>query len=662
MVFIIALVICFIGLLFFNRLSSSQKYFLSWLNGLLINLAIISIGMILVFTNDIRQKNNWISNKYQAGQTLMATITEQPVEKPKSFKAEAEINYLISKDSMENVNGKIIIYFRKDTTASKVSFGDRIVFNQNLQEIKNSGNPSAFDFKRYSLFNGITHQVYLTENDFKILNEKNISSFHKFLHKTKTYILEVLKKYIPGKKEQGLAEALLIGYKDDLDKNLLQSYTNTGVVHIIAVSGMHLALLFLILDFIFKPLLRRHRTKWLHPVLVISILWLFTLLTGGAASIVRAAVMFTFIMIGKSMNREPAIYNILAASAFCLLLYNPFWLWDVGFQLSYAAVLSIVIFYKPIYGLVYIKNKLLDWLWSLVAVSIAAQILTTPLSIYHFHQFPVYFLITNLFAVPVSSLILIGELILVFISPIKILAAFFGEILYGVIWWLNTFIERLEQFPFALWDGLQINIAQTILLFVFIAAFSFWLFEKLKTAFWIAMFTLLFFVGIRAFSFYEAAHQQKIIVYNVPKYKAIDFINGRDYYFVGDNELLKDDFMRNFHIKPSRILHRISPVSQLQGLEKIGKWFVFNNKKIILIDSSYSAIGTLTPQNVDLAILSGNPRLYIADLLKHIIPAKIVVDGSAPAWRARYWKHDCDSFHIPYYDVTEKGAFVMKLH
>ena len=360
--------------------------------------------------------------------TIKAILDEQAIEKPKSLKAEAKITQLITKDSSFKVDGKIIIYFKKDGFGQQLKPGTQIIFNKTLQEIRNTGNPGAFDYKRYMLFNKVTHQVYLTSDDFRLLSERDISWFESFLYSAKTYVLNVFKRFIPGKKERGLAEALLIGYKEDLDKNLLQSYTNTGVVHIIAVSGMHLALIFLVLDSVFKPLLRHRKTKWLHPILVISILWIFTFITGGAASIVRAAVMFTFVMIGKTLRREASIYNILAASAFCLLLYNPFWLWDVGFQLSYTAVLSIVVFYKPLNNLVYFKNKSLAWLWSLLAVSIAAQILTTPLSVYHFHQFPVYFLLTNLFAVPVSSVILIGELILVLLSPIKFMAVFFAKI------------------------------------------------------------------------------------------------------------------------------------------------------------------------------------------------------------------------------------------
>lgn len=624
-------------------------------------IAFAALGMLLVFINDIRHQPFWFGKQYRNAQTIIVVIDEVPVEKVKSYKAEASVDALISNQQKINATGKIIIYFKKDSSVTMLQPGAQLIFKNPLQPIKNTGNPDAFDYKRYALFNKITHQVYLTGNDFEILPGKKISWFQVFLNNTKDYVLATLTTYIQGKKELGLAEALLLGYKDDLDKNLLQSYRNTGVVHIIAVSGMHLALIYWLLNVLFKPLLKRKSTRWLHPVLVLGILWVFCFITGGAASIVRAAVMFTFITIAKAFNRNTSVYNTLAASAFCLLCYNPYWLWDVGFQLSYAAVLGIIIFYKPVYDLVFIKNKMLDWFWRLIVVSITAQILTTPFSIYHFHQFPVYFLITNLLAVPVSSVILIGELILVLLSPLKVVAWLLGNILSGLIWWLNTFIERLEKFPFALWEGLQINVLQSVLLIVAIAAAGFWLIEKIKPAAWLACSALLLFVAIRSYSFYTALRQHKIIVYNVPKNRAIDFIEGRNFYSVADTALLKDEQLNNFNIKPSRVLHRVKPGGTLKKFSKNGDAISFGNKKILLLNAMPAKTGSVTKREIDLLILSGNPRLYISNVLNTVRPKLIVIDGSVPQWKARYWKKDCDSLHIPFYDVAEKGAFVMNL-
>ena len=224
---------------------------------------------------------------------------------------------------------------------------------------------------------------------------------------------------------------------------------------------------------------------------------------------------------------------------------------------------------------------------------------------------------------------------------------------------LNSFIEQLEQFPFALWSGLQINIIQTILLFILIAGVGFWLFQKLKAGFWIGFVALILFFGIRSYSFYEAASQKKLIVYNVPKYQAIDFINGRKYFFAGDLEIIEDPTLTNFYLRPSRIEQRVAPDNQLPGLKIHDNQFIFNNKKIIIVDAPLINSDKSVSAKVDVVILSGNPKLYISDLIKQITPAQIVIDSSVPAWKAGYWKKDCDSLQIPCFDVSEKGAFVM---
>jgi ComEC/Rec2-related protein len=244
-----------------------------------------------------------------------------------------------------------------------------------LQEIKNAGNPGGFDYKRYSLFQGITHQAFLKKEGLLSWIKRSNRYLAGILFPIRKKVLSVLRTNVPGEKELGLAEALLIGYKDDLDKNLVQSYTNRRCSyyrHFRIAPGTDI----LVICQLLKPLKRKKISKWLNPVIIISGLWLFSLLAGGQPSVLRSALMFSCIVLAGSLSRKTSIYNTLAFSAFVLLCINPYWLWDVGFQLSYVAVLSIMIFMKPIYNLFFIKNKILDFIWKLNAVSIAAQLLT----------------------------------------------------------------------------------------------------------------------------------------------------------------------------------------------------------------------------------------------------------------------------------------------
>ncbi len=317
---------------------------------------------------------------------------------------------------------------------------------------------------------------------------------------------------------------------------------------------------------------------------------------------------------------------------------------------------------KPVYNLLYYKNKLLDAIWKLNAVTLAAQVLTMPLSVYHFHQFPVYFFLTNLIAVPLSSVIVLGEILLCLISFIPAVALIVGGILSWLIRLMNGYVERIEVFPGALWDGLQINIGQAILLFIIIGGISFWLIEKLREGLFIGlMATLGFFVG-RSFSFIEAKRRQQIIIYNVPQKTAIDFIQGRDYIFYGDSGLEADDFTRNFHLKPSRVLNRVTAVSSINELLFCNKYISYRCKRILLVDSALSFSNRENKYDIDLLVVSKSPKLYIAGLAKSFNIKEIVFDGSVPFWKLVYWKKDCDSLHIPYYDVSEKGAFVMNLN
>lgn len=638
-----------------------KRYKLSVLNGMAVFSVFLALGALLTWYEDIRHHNQWLGKRYNTGDAIIVRLDEPLVEKTKSLKANASVAYLFHNDSLRLAKGKIIIYFKKDSALWQLNYGSQIIFKKPLQEIKNSGNPGGFDYKRYSLFQGITHQVYLQEGEFEILGSKKEKWLPSFIFRARDWVINILRTNIKGNKELGLAEALLIGYKDDLDQSLVQSYTNTGVVHVIAISGLHLGLIYWLLVQLLHPLQKRKKIRWLRPLLIITGLWLFSLLAGAQPSVLRSALMFTCIVLGEGYTKRTSIFNTLSLSAFILLCINPYWLWDVGFQLSYAAVLSIIIFMRPIYNWFYFKNKAIDFLWKLNSVTLAAQILTVPISIYHFHQFPNYFLLTNFVAVPLSSLILIGEIVLCMISFIPAVALFVGRILHWLIWAMNSYIERVEGILFSLWDGLQISILQAILLITAVAAISYWLMEQSGKALKWGLISTLSFLALRSWSFITADQQQKIIVYNVPQKQAIDFISGREYLFYGDSSLLADDFARNFHLKPSRILYRIKPAGNISAFIKNEQLFQYQSKKILLLDNSITYEPVEEKQPVDLLVISKNPKLYINRLLNSFVIRQIVIDGSNSSWKANLWKKDCDSLGIPCHNVTTEGAFVMNL-
>jgi competence protein ComEC len=643
---------CVLLVCIFSVLALKDKFRLHYLNGISINLLFAFLGALLVFVNDTRHDSNWFGHARNPSFVLV-TLEEPLQEKPNSYKALGTIQGIMDNE-WQISKGKVILYFQKAPAISLLGFGSQIMVKNKLQEIKNSGNPGSFDYRQYCLFQGITHQAYLSTADVVLLHQSP-SVFETFIYNSREWIIRVLKKYISGEKEQGLASALLIGYKNDLDKSLVQSYTNTGVVHIIAISGLHLGLIYWLLLLLTKPLAKTKSSKWLRLIIILFSLWLFSILSGAQPSVMRSVVMFSFLAVGDIISRRSNVYNNLALSAFVLLCYDPFWLWDAGFQLSYAAVLSIIVFYKPIYNWFFFSNKGIDFFWKLVAVTLAAQLLTLPVSIYHFHQLPLLFLFTNIVAVPLSSVILLGEIFLCAFFFIEPLAMATGKLLHLLIFWMNSYIEQWNKMPFALWNGLSINPLQTTFLMIFIASICYWLLSKRSQLLYIAIFCLLAFSGLRSFSFYHASQQKRIIVYNVPKLQAIDIVEGFRYNFIGDSVLLHDGFNRNFHLQPARIQLRVAPgqktLLRARNVEVQGK-------HILIIDGEANI-----PQhsNVDLLILSKNPGIDFSQFITRDLPRQVVIDGSVPVWKARLWQHDCDSLHIPCYNVQDKGAFILEL-
>ncbi len=664
----IAIFVNMLILVLFFYISLSERFRLFFIAGLATIFLFISVGALLVQYNNIKNNKNWFGRLYKTGNEVIALLDEPLSEKARSYKVNARVLKLLQHDSGNSVSGKIILYFKKESKQPPLHYGSMILFNKELQPIKNSGNPGGFDYERYALFQGITHQVYLKEGEYAILPTERKNWFRSFIYLAQRKVIHVIRDYILRPKEQGLAEALLIGYKDDLDQALVQSYTNTGVVHIIAISGMHIGLIYGLLMLLCKPLRRKKKFRLLTGLIVITGIWLFSIMAGGGPSVLRSALMFTCIVEASMLNRKTNIYNTLSISAFILLCIDPFWLWDVGFQLSYSAVLSIIIFFRPIYNWFYFKNRILDFIWKMNAVSLAAQVLTVPLSIYHFHQFPPWFLLTNFLAIPLSSVIILGEIALVAIAWWTHGAMFCGKLVTWMMWLMDSWIEAIEKFWFSLWDGLQVTVWQTILLYIFIAGMGFWSLpagmahaERSKKWLLTALLSLSLFAGIRAFSFFEKTKQQKIIIYNVPRYRAIDFVQGRKYFFAGDTELLRNDFLRNFHLKPSRVMNRISPSAEIPDLIIPDHFTRFGGLNILWLDTGSQLKLFPGKTRIDLLIISGKPKLNIPQLSRSLDICKIVFDGSVPFWKLSTWKHTCDSLHIAYHDVNEKGAFVMNI-
>jgi competence protein ComEC len=643
-------------IIIFSRLSLSLKYFYRWIPGIAINTLFVISGALIMHNTDIKNHQNWIGNYNTDSMAVLVTLQEPLVEKARSYKAEASVEAINSKGEWKDVKGNMLIYFSKDSSLPALQYGSQVLFYKPLQIIKNSGNPGSFDYKQYNAFQDIYHQVFLKTSDYIIAKTTGKSAFKNWLFDVRSAVIQKLQQYIKGDREAGVAEALLIGYRNDLDKDLVQAYSNTGVVHIIAISGLHLGMIYMALVWLLQPFKKTKWIKWIKPLIILSVLWIFTLLAGGVPSILRSAVMFSFIILGETIDRKSSIYNTLAASAFVMLCYNPYFLWDAGFQLSYAAVVSIILFAKPVYNWFYSTNKMIDFFWKLTSVTIAAQILTIPIIFYSFHQFPNLFLITNSIIVPLSSVVLFAELILLIFSFIPAAAAFVGFITNAMLTFMNGFIERVNNIPFAVYDGIQNSLTETILLYIFIVCICYWLLNKTKLPLFAGLGAMFVFITIDAYDNFTLKQQQKIIIYNIPQHNAIDFIAGKQYAFVGDTGLLNNDYLRNFHLKPSRTLHRIRSTDNLADLYISYPFIQFYGEKILLIDKPFK-FSSFNKIPLDLIVISKNPTVRIAEVAAVFNCRQYVFDGSNSTWKINQWKKDCDSLHLQHYSTAQKGAF-----
>ena len=651
-------------LMLFTLLPAYTGYRFRFLKGMAIQLLILTAGGWISHQQDIRNKEHWIGHHTNQKEILVVEISSAIIPKEKSFKAEARVRYCLQNGLQMKRCGKIFLYFRQDDHRKETLPvpGSLLLLQKPLQEIRNSGNPGAFDYKRYALFHGFTHQVFLTSSDYIAMPENHAGVYQQALWASQQNILDIIRRYIPGSKEKGLAEALLIGYKHDLDPELVQSYANTGVVHIIAISGLHLGLIYWLLQSLLRPLSKRKTGKWFPPLLIIAGLWAFSLLAGAQPSVLRSALMFSMIVLADCSGRKTSVFNSLAASATILLLINPYWLWDPGFQLSYAAVTSIMLFMKPVYNLLYFPNKFIDLIWKMNAVTIAAQILTLPLTVYYFHQFPLLFLVSNLIAVPLSSFILLGEILLVLLSVFPAAAGLTGKLLSHCIWLMNQCMEYIESIPGALWNGLQISFLQSILLLLIVTGACYGYLEKNRSSMFLAGCCLPVFMFLRTQSFIQCGRQQKIIVYNITRHSAIQMINGRNCYLRGDPSLLSDPNIQNYTLKPAQMMHRIGYRKALAGLHTSGNYIDFNGKRILLVNKPIRFRTAANRERIDLLILSKDARVYFRELIKALDIQQVVLDGTVTAGKMAFWKKDCDSLQIPFHAVSVNGAFEMKLN
>jgi len=559
----------------------TRNYSINKIWGVLISLILFFSGMQLV---SIKQQNMYIFNNTEY--TFIATLTEQPEEKENSVKTVLTIDYIKDSISWQRNSSQVLCYFQKDSLTLNLNLGDQILTKSYLNEIKHTGNPYAFNYKKYLKYKEIYNQCYIKADHYNIIAHDKGPKVRILSNKIRQKLLSIYQKNDISGDEFAVLSALTLGYKCELTPELKESFSTSGAMHILAVSGLHVGIIFIILCKLLSFLQKNKYGKILQSIIIIIVLFFYAFLTGLSDSVLRATIMFTFISFGIMFTRQTNIYNTISASALVLLIINPYSIMNVGFQLSYTAVISIVFFQPKIYSLLSFKNTIPDYIWQLISVAIAAQLGTFPITIYYFDQFPLYFILSNIIIIPLATVIVYGAIILFALSFSNILTFYFSKVLSFATFLLNRNVSFIEQLPYSKIDQILIDRYEVIILIILIFSISFFIITKRTNFFKYALWILsgLMFYNI---SFTYLKSQRSIFtVHNIPGLSAINFIEGNKAFFTCNKEMDTNDKNIIYNVAPLWREYELGEksITFLQSCKPFD-YFTFKNKRILQIRS-----------------------------------------------------------------------------
>ncbi|MCF8369424.1 MAG: ComEC family competence protein [Bacteroidales bacterium] len=682
-----------IGIMLATYYPVNSQYILFSLLGLLL------ISGIFVFTKKFRKfRYRWISGSlssvflffaafyltilhtpsfdpsnilYKENTTYMvAEVSDVISERPRSYKTILRIKFTEEQGKLLPASGKLLVYFEKGNETNRLAYGDVIMFKNKINELTPPRNPGEFNYKNYLNNKGIYHSAFLGNSDWELLQRKQGFSIKAFGINIREKLMGILQDNGISGDEFAIASAILLGYDENLDADLKRQFSGAGAMHILCVSGLHVGIIVVILGHILFFLNLNRTTRILKVFLLILIIWSYAIITGLSPSVLRASAMFSAIVIGRSFKRKANIYNMLALSALALLLINPYYLWEVGFQLSYLAVFGIVLLFKPIYNFFIPNNLIVDWIWKITVVSFAATLSTLPLGIYYFDQFPNLFLLTNLIVIPGAMLVVYFGLATLAFSFLPFVSKIFGFLLTYTLKGLTWSVAWIEGLPLSTTRGIHIESFELWLILILLGSLFYFIYHKSKQPLILLLSLSLVLLSSFTFRRIKNLKQEKIIVYQLNKFPLIEFIKGKQSVLMTDSSLIQNPENYAYSHQGSKTKYGISKVIPIpfqqdsfeeQGMIKQKNFGTFGNKRLIFIDSN-------TPTNLineqiesDYLILSGNPKITIKDILKNFKFKEIIADSSVPFYKVNQFQKECDELGLKFWSVSKQGAWVCNL-
>lgn len=588
---------------------------------------------------------------------LYVVVDNEPVRRADILRFECRVIYAGSKQ----VQGKLLVALKTGLRkAQDFKYGDLLLIPAAYHEVEPPYNPAEFDFKYFLKTRQIHFQCFINQHQVRKLGDGYGNPLIAFALQLRSTVVAAFRKYIPDTGAAALASTLIMGYRADLSPEVLSAYAKTGTMHVLSVSGMHVALVFILLSFLLKPLDRFRVLKGLRVVLLLAMIWFYALISGFSPSVNRAALMLSFVIAVRAFNKSMNTYNLLAVSAFILLLYHPLYLLDIGFQLSYLAVFGLVFFHPYFNQLLVFRFRALDAVWSYVTLSVAAQIPTFPLSVYAFHQFPIYFILSNLLIIlPVTLLMYVG-VFFVMILPFGMGLAFLGKTLYFLIHFTNRSLFWIENLPFSSLQGLWISPLQMICLYLFIGLVVWAIVSRSKRAVFLSLFCLIFILAEHAWGQHTIYQTRKLIFYSLRKNLAIAYQQAERYDLITD--LKVQDKAEQFSVQPSLQRSGLYCRTRLRpdeahyssdfctdgklmqfGIFRLYRWSAADNRKQFA-----------SRMQVDALLLNGNPNVKIEQIGRFIDFKRLIIDGTNPDYKIRKWLDEAAALGIRA-DVLKKN-------
>lgn len=649
---LLPLYICLIGivLLFVLKLIAKTQFKRTIWFGLTAFTVMVSLGCLVYnFHFQKHQKlhySNWFEVENNSNHNIIFKISERLKSGNYYDKYIIEI---LKIDSLK-VKGKSLLNVQKDSTRLPFKVGNVLITHSELKDLIHPLNPNQFDYKNYLEKKYIYHQVF-TENKYLLQLSSEKQSIYSFADAIREYINKKLKSYPFKPDELAVINALLLGQRQDLSPETYNSYVNAGAVHILAVSGLHVGIILLLLNFLLKPLEFIKHGVIIKLILIVSLLWSFAIIAGLSASVTRAVTMFSIIAIAMHLKRPTNIFNTLAISIFVLLLFKPMFLFDVGFQLSYLAVIAIVTFQPILYKLWKPKYKVFDFFWQIFTVTIAAQFGIIPISLYYFHQFPSLFFISNLAIIPFLGVILGLGIMVIILAVLNILPLFLAQVYGFLIELMNTtvgWVSKQEQFLF---KDISFEILQVITSYILIVC----IYKTYKNRSFKNVIALLCSVLLLqgSFIYYKYKYgNDELVVFHKSRYSLLSIKN--------NSKLKVYDSFDSISKANSKIITNYNIGNFISEVEQgtLKNIYSFNNKMLLVIDS----LGTYNVKSFkpDYVLLTQSPKLNINRLIDSLKPKLIIADGSNYKSYIERWEATCAKRKLPFHQTSKKGAFILK--